>query len=130
MKHLILFDGECPLCQNMVRRIYALDKNKAFFFAPLQGKTSKQFFKESHQQMLEKNTLILIENYLKPSHRLWIYGRAVCRIFWLIGGKWKMISWLCFLPVGVNVFYRFIARHRHLLSENASSPLPEDRILP
>jgi len=130
MSHLIFFDGECPFCQNAVRRIYKWDQKKCFLFAPLQGKTAKVFFKETFEEKKKKNTLVLIENYKHSKAKVWMYGRGACRIFWLLGGKWKAIGWPCFLPFGCDFFYKIIAHHRYSLSKKASLSLPEDRTLP
>ncbi len=46
-----------------------------------------------------------------PSGKIWLRGRAVFRVLWLLGGKWKLLGWLYIMPF-VDLFYKFIAKHR------------------
>ena len=128
MRHVIFYDAACALCQRSVRAILKLDKAKIFLFAPLDGKTAAQ---ELKPELLKENTLILLENYQKPTQRQWIRGRAVYRILWLIGGKWTLLGWLCYVPFGVDLAYRFVARHRCRVKIKIEfSQNPSNRFLP
>lgn len=125
--HLIFYDADCPLCQRSVQAILKLDKAKIFLFAPLDGKTASQ---ELKPELLKENTLILLEHYQKPMQRQWIRGRAVSRILWLIGGKWRFLGWLCYVPFGVDLAYRFVAHHRHFVKiKNKIKQKPSSRFL-
>ncbi len=125
--NLILFDQECPLCRKSVGWIIARDHKKRFVFAPLSGKTAKTVLKDP--RLLKENTLILLEHWKTAEERLWIRGRGAFRILWVLGGKWRLIAWLCFLPIGVDCFYRLIARHRHRLPMAADLPQAPGRFL-
>lgn len=113
MKHLILFDDRCSLCWRSVNRIRNWDSKKQFDYFPIQGGLAKQVLKTKYDQLKNANTLILIENYQGPSPKIWIKGRAVMRILWLIGGWRKLIGWLAFIPLGVDQVYSFVAKRRH-----------------
>lgn len=113
MKHLILFDGTCALCLRSVHRIRSWDKKKQFHYSPLKGTLAKQVLKTKHEKLKNANTLVLIENYQLPSSKIWIKGRAVMRIVWLIGSWGKLIGWLAFVPIGIDTIYSFIAKRRH-----------------
>ena len=113
MKHLILFDSTCPLCRNSVSYLQRIDHEVILGFLPLSGEGARELLQEGHPELLNENTMVLIENKKTEKPRLWIRGRAVMRIFWLLGGKWRLIVWLCFVPFGVDAVYSFVARHRH-----------------
>ena len=133
MKHLIFFDGECGLCHKAVRHILSMDQEGIFFFAPIEGRTSEQFFLGVEGKYKKKNSLILVEDY--PSERIWVRAQAIARIYWLLGGKRKVLGIFCFFPsFFLDPFYQFIATHRHTISERQklSSLTKEDenRFLP
>ena len=112
-KHLILFDDTCALCWRSVNRILAWDKRKIFQFTPIKDESSKTFLKERWKELKGANTLILIENYTSRSPKIWIKGRAVMRILWLLGGWKKIPGLLAFVPLGIDTLYSFVARRRH-----------------
>ncbi len=112
-KHLILFDDRCSLCWRSVDRIRSLDKKKQFLFSPIRDKLAKQVLQTEYDKYKNANTLVLIENYQVPSSKIWIRGRAVMRILWLIGGYGKLVGWLAYVPLGIDQIYSFIAKRRH-----------------
>jgi predicted DCC family thiol-disulfide oxidoreductase YuxK len=112
VNHLILFDATCPLCQRAVQRIQRWDRQGAFFYAPLESATADKIFQE-HPELKQLDSLILLENFSMHQPRIWIGGRAVLRILWLLGGWRKCIGWMAYLPFGVDWIYRLVARHRH-----------------
>jgi predicted DCC family thiol-disulfide oxidoreductase YuxK len=112
-KHLILFDDSCPLCWRSVNRIHAWDRKKKFHFVPIKDESNKILLKGRWKELKNANTLILIENYATPHPRIWIKGRAVMRILWLLGGWKKIPGTLAFLPFGLDTIYSFVAKRRH-----------------
>lgn len=127
MKSLILFDKECPLCRKSVGFVLAHDTKHRFLFAPLSGETARASVK--NKRLLKENTLILFEDWRTPQERLWIRGRGAFRILWLLGGKWRLLGWLCFIPLGVDLVYRLIARHRRRLPISGDLPHAPGRFL-
>jgi predicted DCC family thiol-disulfide oxidoreductase YuxK len=128
---LILFDAECALCWKSVAFILKIDRAERFLFASLRGKTAMEY-----SELYKENSLVLVEDFRLNNKRIWLRGRAVFRILWLVGGKWRWLGWLCFLPIGVDLCYRLIARHRHLgglLNSSQSQEIVKkysDRFLP
>jgi predicted DCC family thiol-disulfide oxidoreductase YuxK len=111
---LIFFDAECGLCQRSVRFIQSIDKKKRFAFAPLQGTTAQKKLSGRLEKLKRENTMVLLENCGSTKQRVWIRGRAVFRILWLVGGAWRFAGWLYILPFGLDAVYSLIARFRHL----------------
>jgi predicted DCC family thiol-disulfide oxidoreductase YuxK len=136
-KHLIFFDGECPLCHRAVRYVIHHDKKEIFYFAPLQGKTAKNEIGDFKKKDPELDTIILLENYQSMKQKIFIEGRAALRIFWHLGKFHAVLGVLSFLPSDLfDAFYRFIARRRYGLFSTISiqsilkNPLYQDRFLP
>jgi predicted DCC family thiol-disulfide oxidoreductase YuxK len=133
MKHLVFYDGECGLCDKSVQMLLKIDSQQLFAFAPLQGETARRVLK-NRRVLVEVDTLVLIEDYQSVHPSIYMYGHAVFRICWLLGGKWKLVGWLNFLPSFLYDWgYRLVARNRKYLPFDVCS-LPDsekkDRFLP
>jgi len=106
-KHLILFDASCSLCSNAVDKVMHWDKKELFLFAPLDGELARSM------KIEPGDSFILVENFYGGKKKIYLQGRGVARVFWLLGGWWKCLGWLSFLPFGLNWIYSIVARHRH-----------------
>lgn len=110
----MFYDGECGLCDRVVQIVLKADKNKIFLFAPLQGETAAKELKDVAQEVKQADSVILIENYTSADGQLYIYGQAAFRIMWLLGGWWKLIGWMSFLPGFLYDWgYWIVAKNRH-----------------
>lgn len=126
MTHLIFYDPHCQFCCTWVDILLRLDKQKIFRFAALDGKTSAHVLKEHLRKM---NTLVLIENFQKKEY-YWIRAKAVFRIFFLLGGYWKCLGMLSYLPSYlIDPFYRLIALLRNR-SHTQLAIQKDERFLP
>lgn len=112
MKQLIFFDSECNLCRKSVATLIKIDTEKKLVFAPFKGKAAEDKLSGKLSYLKHENSLVLIE---RPSGHIWLRGRAVFRIFWLLGGKWKLLGWFFMMPC-VDFFYRQVAHHRRRFS--------------
>lgn len=112
-KHLILFDDTCSLCWRSVNRVLSWDRKKVFRFSPINDEAAKLVLKDEYKKLKNSNTLILIENYTAPHARIWIKGRAIMRVLWLLGGWKKIPGALAFIPFGIDLVYAFVAKRRH-----------------
>lgn len=112
MSHLIFFDGKCPLCHRLVRFVLKADQKKQFIFAPLDGTTAASLLQPIPE------SLVLIQNYKQPNQKTFYAGKASLRILWLLGGKYRPIGCLSFLPsLLFDIFYRVLAKSRsHLFT--------------
>ncbi|MFC2049126.1 thiol-disulfide oxidoreductase DCC family protein, partial [Chlamydiota bacterium] len=98
MKHVIFYDGECPLCNRAVRFILSVDREEKFYFAPLNGKTAEQKLAHFFLKNPELDTLVLLQNYETAHEKLMIEGKGALRILWLLGGTYALLGLLSFLP--------------------------------
>lgn len=132
---LVFYDGECGLCDHVVQLLLKVDRHKRFVFAPLQGSTAAILLKDMSEEVKNADSLIFIENFQSDDRKVYIYGRGAFRIAWLLGGFWRLIGWISFLPpILYNWGYYFVARHRHQFFRQNVCTLPnpdeKNRFLP
>jgi predicted DCC family thiol-disulfide oxidoreductase YuxK len=108
-RYLVLYDGECGLCDRSVQWLLRRDRRAVLRFAPLQGETARGFVGEK----AEFDTMVFVERRPGEAPRVLERARAVLTILRRIGGVWLLVAWLRFLPrVLIDVPYRFVARRR------------------
>lgn len=134
-KHLVFYDGQCGLCDHVVQFLLKVDGKKEFLFAPLQGETASKRLQNVPESVKKADSLILLENYQSQNEKLYIFGHGAFRIAWLLGGYWRLLGWLSFLPpVLYNWGYQLVARYRHRIFRADVCRLPEkseeNRFLP
>lgn len=131
-KHLILYDDSCSLCRKAVYQLIQKDPKALFAYAPLWGDTAKAVLKDQYQKIFESKTMVLIENFLSEHPKVYLYSRAIFRIYWLFGGINRAIGCLSFLFPFTNILYQLVAKHRHKVRlDEEKSPLEDykDRFL-
>ncbi|MBS0626033.1 MAG: DUF393 domain-containing protein [Verrucomicrobia bacterium] len=131
-EHLLFFDDECPLCVRAVRHIVEIDAEKKFLFAPLRGETAAEILSGPQASLRNANSLVVVENWRSTDRNFWVRSRAVLRVYWLIGGQWKIYGWLSFLPGFFGDWiYNLVAAHRHQFHLRIDKEIaPKDRFLP
>lgn len=135
MKHLVFYDGQCGLCDQVVQFILLRDKQGVFGFAPLQGKTAEEKLISLPESLKNFDSIILIEDFNTSLQKISVLGYAALRILWLIGGRWALIGWISFLPPFLyNWAYRLVAKYRHRFFPQGVCILPDpalrERFLP
>ncbi len=131
-KHLVFYDGRCGLCDRIVQFILSKDREGRFLFAPLEGETAKKY--HFPPKVKDADSLILIEN-LGSDERIYLFSKAAFRIFWHLGGVWRLFGWLGFFPGFIfNWAYHLIAHLRYRLFGKVVCKIPDpdlkDRFLP
>lgn len=107
-KHIIYYDGECGFCNHSVQWILRHDKKSEFHFAALQSEYAQNRMK-NYNIPIQMNTLILESN-----HKIYQKTDAVLHILYVLGGFWRIISFLRIVPKALrDPFYALIARNRH-----------------
>ncbi len=104
---LLLFDGECGLCNRAVQFLLKREKKSLLHFAPLQsapGTALRKYFEISDKT----DSLVLIKN-----NEAYIKSCAALRLTKYMKGLWPlMMVFLIIPPFLRNLVYDFIARCR------------------
>jgi len=59
----LLFDGECGLCNRLVRLLLRLDRRGALRFAPLQGPSAQEYLRAQHLPTEDFETLVYVPDW-------------------------------------------------------------------
>ena len=124
-KYYLFYDGECGFCNFWVEWILKNDHKDQFLFASLQSNFGQAFLKERGLNLNEFSTLYL----WKPEEFYLTKSDAVFKIAGIIGGKYKLLSYLSFLPKFLrNPFYDLISKNRQkLANQKCYMPTQEER---
>ena len=60
---VLLYDGECGLCNRVVRRLLALDRVGKLRFAPLQGPSAQAYLRAHGLPTADFSTLVLVPDW-------------------------------------------------------------------
>lgn len=105
---LILFDGNCSLCNNTVRFILKHERRAYFRFSPLQSQFAEALF-TAHPFPGNKPDSVLVWE----GGRWYAESEAVFRILPVFGWHLRWMTVFRFLPPAFrNAVYRLIARNR------------------
>lgn len=64
---VLLFDGECGLCQRLVRGLLRLDRAGRLRFAPLQGPSAQKFLRAHGLPTEDFDTLVYVPDGSRPT---------------------------------------------------------------
>jgi len=109
-KKIILFDGECNLCDRAVQILLKNNPNDTFRFASLQSDIGKKIQREYNIDTEKMDSVILIDNYTHYKTKT----SAVFSMTDSMGGLWPLfrIFWIVPKPLR-DWIYMFITRNRY-----------------
>lgn len=108
MERIILFDGECNLCDQSVQFIIKRDPDGVFTFASLQSDIGKILLNKCNVSS-EIDSFVLIEG-----ERYYVKSSAALRVCKNITGAWKLLYALVVIPKPLrDFFYGMIAKNRY-----------------
>ena len=109
-KKIILFDGICNLCNDVVLKVIKYDKKNIFLFSSLQSKIGKEITDHLGIENSKIDSIILYE----PGVSYDIKSTAALKILQDFSGIWNLFSILLLLPEGFrNLIYTYIAKNRY-----------------
>ena len=124
---VVLFDGDCALCNATVRFIIDRDPAGRFRFAPQQSPAGRRLLTQYQSSAQLEKSVVLIEG----SGRVSIRSEAVLRICKNLRWPWPLLSLGLLLPrVLLDLVYRAVARVRYRVFGRVDAcrlPTPEMR---
>lgn len=112
-RDLILYDGDCGLCQSSVQFLLLRDTRARFRFAPLQGRTAECLRKRA-QIPSDLQSLVYVKNFGGPDESILVRSEATLTAVASLGFPWSLLSLLKIIPQGLrDRCYDGIASNRH-----------------
>lgn len=114
---VLLFDGECALCQRLVRRLLRADRAGRLRFAPLQGPAAQAYLRARGLPTRDFDSLVFVPDWSRPAaFAPWLRTDGILAAAETVGGGWRRIAGLRIVPAGLrDLFYRGIGRLRFAL---------------
>ena len=121
---ILLFDGICNLCNNLVFFIIKRDPKSQFKFAALQSETGKLLLKKYILESNNLNTVVYIKG-----EKYFLKSTAILNIIKDLGGYWKLFYAFIIIPKFIRDFiYDLIAKSRYQIfgkKESCMIPSPD-----
>lgn len=122
---VLLFDGDCGLCQRVVRLLLRCDPAGRLHYAALQSPPAQAYLRAQGLPTADFDSLVFVPDWNDPApgaYSLRTDGAlAAAR---LVRGPLRLLTWLRFVPrAGRDAAYRLIARLRFRLFGRAR-PVP------
>ena len=129
--HLLLYDGTCGLCNDIVRAVLLRDRQGVFHFASLQSTAGIEALSRFGCDSAGLDTFVAIANYRSPSAACLIRARAAIFVLTSLGWPWRAAAPLGLLPRALlDAAYDLVARNRYRFFprvEHCLVPRPEYR---
>ena len=115
---VLLFDGECGLCQACVRTLLRTDRRGVLRFAPLQGAAAQEFLRAQGLPTADFDTLIFVPDWRRREVRgaFLVRTDAVLAACVESGGVLAMLAEARVVPRRLrDAAYKLVARVRYRL---------------
>ncbi len=113
---VLLFDGECGLCNRVVRRLLQLDRRGVLRFAPLQGPAAQEFLRAHSLPVQDFSTLVFVPEWARRAEPEFLLRTDGVIAALRACGRNGLASMLRLVPRGLrDAGYKFVARTRYLI---------------
>jgi predicted DCC family thiol-disulfide oxidoreductase YuxK len=110
-KLIIIFDGNCNLCNHSVKYIVKKDIKKKFIYLSNESDEAKQLLESFKLIESSKSSIVFIEN-----NRVFLKSTAVLKIAKHLSGAIKLASLFIIIPrIFRDPIYDLVSRYRHRL---------------
>ncbi len=126
---VLLYDGQCGLCNRVVRRLLRADPAGRLHYAPLQGEPAQAYLRAQGLPVADFDSLVFVPDWNEPvagAYRLRTDGALAAGAV-VGGGWWQAVGWMRFIPAGVrDLGYKLVAGSRYaLFGQYRPVPLPD-----
>ena len=104
---IVLFDGNCGLCNRSVRFVLKHEKNNELYFSALQSELGKQYLKQFDLEN-KTNSIVFIKN-----GKAFIKSGGALRLTKYLKGLWPLLYCFIIVPKFIrDAVYDYIAKNR------------------
>ncbi|MFQ3350584.1 MAG: putative DCC family thiol-disulfide oxidoreductase YuxK [Candidatus Arcticimaribacter sp.] len=123
--YIVLFDGDCNLCNRSVKFIIKRDLKAKFRFTSLQSKLGQSLLSKFNLPSNKFDSFVLIKE-----DNCFLKSNAALEIVKEFNGVWKWLPIFKFIPLFIRDYvYDVIANNRHkILPKQASCMIPNTEL--
>lgn len=112
---VLFFDGECGLCNRIVRGLLRLDSRGVLRYAPLQGPTAQTYLRAHGLPTEDFDSLVFVPDWARRDEAEFSMrtdgALAAARA---VGGAGRMLAWAQVIPAQWrDAGYKLVARYRY-----------------
>lgn len=112
---IIIFDGNCNLCNYSVKYIVKKDIKKKFLYLSNECDEAKQLLEGFNLIEHSKSSIVFIEN-----NRVFLKSTAILKIAKHLGGALKLAFLFIIIPKFFrDPFYDLVSKYRHVLNKKS-----------
>ncbi|MBI2814652.1 MAG: DUF393 domain-containing protein [Opitutae bacterium] len=125
----MLYDGDCGLCDRVVRALLRADKAGRLHYTSLQSAPAQEYLRTQGLPTTDFKSLVFVSDWNRPlrgAYRVRTDGAlSACAV--VGGGLWRMVGWTRFIPrILRDGAYKLVARSRYaLFGKYRPTPLPD-----
>jgi predicted DCC family thiol-disulfide oxidoreductase YuxK len=115
---VLLYDGECGLCNRAVRFLLGIDRRGVLRFAPLQGGPAQAWLREHGLPTGDFESMVYVREWgAGPGQGAYaLRTDALAAALGACGGAGRLLAWIRFVPRPLrDGAYRLVARLRYRL---------------
>jgi predicted DCC family thiol-disulfide oxidoreductase YuxK len=114
---VLFFDGECGLCNGLVRILIRLDRPGRLHYAPLQGPSAQAYLRAHGLPTEDFDSLIFVPDWSRRDRRAHqLRTDGVVAALRVVGGLATPLTWLAVVPrVWRDAAYKGVAGIRYRL---------------
>ena len=125
---VLLYDGQCGLCNRIVVVLLRTDRQGRLRFAPLQSEPAQAYLRSVGLPTKDFDSLVFVPDWNRPLEAPpLVRTDGVLAACAEVGGGWRVLAWLRIVPRTLrDPFYKVVARSRYaLFGEYRPAPLPD-----
>lgn len=125
---VLLYDGECSLCNGVVRFLLRKDTAARLHFASLQSAPGQAYLRSQGLPTGDFGSLVFVPDWNDPAKGAFlIRTNGALAAFAELGGAWRAVAWLRFIPAFLrDPFYKLVSKTRYaIFGEYTPRPLAD-----
>ena len=114
---VLLFDGECGLCQRTVRLLLRFDRQARLRYAALQSPPAQRYLRAHGLPTADFDSMVFVPDWDDPLGSAPVLrSTGALAALAALGGIWRTAEWLRLIPAPLrDALYRLVARTRYAL---------------
>jgi predicted DCC family thiol-disulfide oxidoreductase YuxK len=114
---VLLYDGDCGLCNRLVRSLLRTDQAGRLSYAPLQSAPAQMYLRSQGLPTQDFDSLVFVMDWDYPlAYPPLLRTDGALAAAAEVGGIWRVVAWLRILPGWLrDPFYKWVAKTRYAL---------------